>query len=260
MPSSKTIGILTRGALAAALYSLGQGAFAHTTVKDQATEGTTAYNALQIGHGCTKPNGKNLPIIAESVVLPTVNPVALRTDPNDATKTIPVNLADVISDAQLLAGKVDLVQDRNVFKKQNEIYDASGANVIGFYATNGNLQTNLRGLVPFRFTPPTFIPSDAGHCAKRLLIKIAIADICVKDVFPPQEGTANLWIPNATAKFPDGNIDGSSPNYHGGGAATLTVNRKGALDPACGAGYDVTVWPSDEDVDANLPIKGYWGR
>lgn len=251
---------LTLASLASLLCGAGQGVFAHTTVMSQATEGTTAYNALQIGHGCTKDNGKKLPVVAQSVVIPTVNPVVLRADPNDSTKTIPVNLSDVISDPLGLAGKVDVVQDRNVFKKQDEVYDATGNNVIGFNSRNGNLQTNLRGLVPFRFTPPAFVPSDANHCAKRLLVKIAIADICKTNVFPPIPGSANLWMPNTTSKFPNAGVDGTSATYHGGGAATLTINRKDKLDPACGAGYDVTVWPSEEDIDANLPIKGYWGR
>lgn len=245
------------------LCGLGQGAQAHTTIREQATEGTTAYNALQIGHGCTdEASGKTYPAIAESAIFPTLNPIVLRPDPNDATKTIETNLFEVIDASKNpngLAGLADLVQDRNIFKAQNEIYDDKG-NLIGFYGINGNLQTNLRGLVNFRFTPPAFLPSDATHCAKRLLIKIAIADICKRKPFPPKHGTANLWIPNATSKFPDGTLDGSSPNPLGGGPATLIVNRKGALDPACGAGYDVTVWPSNEDVDAHLPIPGYWGQ
>lgn len=252
---------LALSSLMAALCGTSLGVLAHTTVRDQATEGTTSYNALQIGHTCAvetnkvgadgNPITKQIPIIAQSVVFPTMNPIVTRPDPNDATKTIPVNLSDVISDATGLAGKADLVQDKNIFASQNEVYDSTGTNLIGFNATRGNLQTNLRGLVPFRFTPPTFVASDANHCAKRLLVKIAIADIC-KKTFPPKPGTANLWIPGVTTTFTHADIDGV------GAPATLTINRKNALDPACGEGYDVTVTPSSEDVDAHLPIKGYW--
>jgi hypothetical protein len=255
MLSSIPLKKLAACSLAGLLFAVGQGVYAHTTVRDQATEGTTGYNALQIGHGCTDPaTSKKFPVTANVAILPTVNPIVTRLDPADPSKTVPVNLFDVIDQAKNplgLAGLADLVQDRSVFAQQDEIYDDKG-NLIGFYGAKGNLQTNLRGLVTFRFTPPAFVPADATHCAKRLLVKIAIADVCNKKTFPPKPGTANLWIPSLTAKFTDGEIDGI------GAPATLTINHKGALDPACGDGYDVTVTPSAEDVDAHLPFG--WGR
>lgn len=245
---------LAIGVQVAVLCAAGSEVFAHTTVRDQAKEGTAAYNALQIGHGCTDPaTSKKLPVIAQSVVFPTLDPIVTRPDPADASKTIPFLLSDAIADPLGLAGKADLVQDKSVFARQDEVYDDRG-NLIGFYGTKGNLQPNLLGLTTFRFAPPTFVPSDPTHCVRRLLIKIAIADICNKNVFPPTPASANLWIPSLTAKFADGEIDGI------GAPANLVVNRKDALDPACGEGYDVTVTPSPEDVDAHLPIKGYWGR
>lgn len=251
---------LTACSLAAVLCGMGQEAFAHTTVKDKATEGTSAYNALQIGHGCTVETGKGekkLPVIAQSVVFPSVNPIVKRADGTPTTlaaEGISQALNFKGQPAGMVVGTSDLVQDDNIFKKQDEKYDSLG-NLIGWYGAKGKLQTNLRGLVPFRFTPPVFA---ANSCVKTLNVKIAIADIC-KLSFPPREGTANLWIPNATTTFADGEIDGSSATPLGGAPATLTINRKNALDASCGAGYDVTVWPSDEDVDANLPIKG-WGK
>lgn len=242
--------------LATLLCGVGQGVFAHTTVRDQATEGKTAYNALQIAHGCENPaNGKMLPVIAQSVVFPTINPVVTRSDGTPTTLEAEVTDTSAHSHDPLivgLTGKASLVQDRNVFKHQNETYDANG-NVIGFYSTRGNLQTNLMGLVPFRFKALKILPTS---CANRVLVKIAIADIC-KKTFPPRAGTANLWIPANTPQFADSTIDGI------GAPATLTINRDIAtnpLDPACGAGYDVIITPSNEDVDANLPIKGYWRK
>jgi hypothetical protein len=50
-------------------------------------------------------------------------------------------------------------------------------------------------------------------------------------------------------------LEGSSSNPLEGESATLTISRKGALDPACGTGYDVTVRSPDEGIDAHLPIK-----
>jgi hypothetical protein len=256
MVDSNIIRRTTAGAVITALCSAGQGVLAHTTIKEQATEGKTAYNALQIGHGCENPaNGKTYPVIAESVVFPTINPIVTRSDGTPTTLEAEVTDSSAHSHDPFivgLTGKASLVQDRSIFEAQNETYDANG-NVIGFYGIKGKLQTNLNGLVPFRFKALTILPTS---CAKRVLVKIAIADIC-KKTFPPKAGTANLWIPANTAKFTDTAIDGI------GAPATLTINRDLAahpLDPACGAGYDVIITPSNEDVDANLPIPGYWPR
>jgi hypothetical protein len=259
---------LILGTLTAALYGTGQGAFAHTSIRDQATEGTAAYNALQIGHTCETEAGKKIPIIAQSVVFPTVNPTVAQvvtdatTNPATTVETPTTLGAEITSDLGL-TGTADLVQDHNIFKRLNEIYDANG-NVIGFAATKGNLQPNLRGLVPFRFTAVSFKPES---CAKRMLVKIAVANIC-KRKFPPTPDTANLWIPANTPQFSDSNIDGI------GAPAVLAINRNTAKNPlpttgcpvnknadgTTTVGYDVVVTPSAEDVDAHLPIKGYWGK
>jgi hypothetical protein len=96
-----------------------------------------------------------------------------------------------------------LVQDQGIFHAQDEGCDGTGSNLIGFYGLKGKLRTNLLRLMPFPFALPTFVPSDAAHCAIRLLVKIAIADLC-KKTFPPKPGAANLWISNATDKFKNG--------------------------------------------------------
>src|SRR4051794_20760996 len=56
-------------ALAASLHAM-----ANTTVKVQATEGTSADNVLRIERGCEIPFGDTLPVIAQSVMLPTASP------------------------------------------------------------------------------------------------------------------------------------------------------------------------------------------
>ena len=55
-------------------------AFAHTTVRSQATESTTEDNALKIGHGCSTAAGDKRPVIAQSVVFPTVTPILTASD------------------------------------------------------------------------------------------------------------------------------------------------------------------------------------
>lgn len=241
--------------LTAAMFTVSAGVLAHTTVVNEATEDASSHNALQTGHGCELEDGTNIPMIAQSVVFPTVNPTVTRSKDGAA-----VDLATVIDQGDL-AGLVDPVQSRDIFAAQDEKTDANG-NVIGFHSTNGNLQTNLRGYVPFRFSSVNF---SATSCARSLQVQIAVADICAME-FPPTHESANLWIPAGTTLFP--------ADLHGvGSPATLTINRttkvprRDANGESCvwtdadgvrQIGWDVTVTPSNEDVDANLPIPGHW--
>jgi hypothetical protein len=221
-------------------------AFAHTTVKLQQTEGVRDDNALRIGHGCEGDRD----VIAQSVVFPTDAPVLSTSDPN---AVVPA-LDEVITQGSL-AGLAQSIQDRSIFALQTEIVDENG-NVVGFQARKGRLAHELVGRVPFQFTPPNFV---AESCAKRLLIKIAIADIC--SVKKPQLDPTklSLWIPDngsaiAVAALAAG-VEGI------GGAATLTVNRNLLANPlgeGCGDGFDVTVTPSAAQVDRDLPIPKYW--
>src|SRR5262245_38118187 len=73
MPVSKAVKKVLH-VVAAALLAVGSTAFAHTTIRSQATEGVTDDNALKIGHTCETPDGDHIPIIAQSVVFPTMSP------------------------------------------------------------------------------------------------------------------------------------------------------------------------------------------
>lgn len=224
---------------AISLLVAGASASAHTTIQSQATEATTTYNNLVIGHGCTLADGTKLPVIAQSVVFPTIDPVVTVSDGKWAGSNEVLTISS-------LAGIPRFIQSKDVFNKQSVKTDSKG-NVIGFSSTEGSLDTGMIGLVPFRTGGIAF---KAESCIKRLLIKVAIADICEKNK------TYNLWIPNATPKF-------SNPLAHGLGApATLTINRDLTKNPFkaesnCGNGYDITITPSNRDIDANLPIPGY---
>lgn len=254
------------------LLGAGSSAMAHTTIQNQVTGASTAYNNIVIGHGCKQSNGKYIPVTAQSVVFPTVNPELYEgSTPSNLT------LDKIITSLTGLAGIPQLIQNHDVFQSQSEKTDANG-NVIGFNAYRGKLDTNLHGLVPFRTGAINFISSTspkkdaAGNvlsttdsCVTKLVVKVAVADIC-KTPFPsggPKEGMANLWMPNTTTKFAN-ILDGTSATARAGSPATLTFNRDttaNPLDGSCGGtGKTVTVWPSDEDIDANLPIKFVWGR
>jgi len=235
-----------------ALLVAASGAAAHTTVRSQATESVTEDNAIRIGHGCETPDGVAIPVVMQSVVFPTVAPVLTASDGS----AVP-NLAAVIEQGTV-AGLVRAIQDRSVFRAQQVKLDALG-NRIGFSGTEGSLDPDMPGRTPFQFTGPKFV---ATGCAKRLIVGLAIADVCVAGagiVDSVKPGKLNLWIPDngsqyATLGKPLGIDDvGFTP--------TLIVNRNlttNPLPPACGAGIDVTVTPSAADIDANLPIPGVW--
>ncbi|CAK0758826.1 conserved hypothetical protein [Gammaproteobacteria bacterium] len=217
----------------------GQNASAHTVIQNPATEATTTYNNLVIGHGCTLADGSKQGVIAQSVVFPTVNPIVTVSSGTFAGNPVPFSQTT-------LANIPQLIQNKDIFTKQAEKRDAKG-NVIGFTNTEGYLDPDLHGLVPFRTAGINFTPDG---CAKTLLVKVAIADVCQKN------GANNLWIPAVTPKFPDPAVDGI------GAPATLIFNRDLVKNPFaaasnCGTGYEITLTPSTEDIDANLPIPGY---
>ena len=227
------------------------GATAHTTVRSQATEGVTADNALRIGHGCTAPGGEPIPVIAQSTVFPTVNPVLTSSDGSA------VGGLDAVIAEGTLAARVRGLQDRSVFASQETKRDALG-NAVGWSAFDGVLDTMLAGRSPFQFAGPNFV---ASSCAKRLLVKVAIADICSRaPADTVASGKVNLWIPDNGSQYA---TLGKAQGIDGiGEPATLIVNRNLAanpLPPVCGDGVDVTVTPSAVDVDANLGIPGVWG-
>ncbi len=239
--------------LSAILFGTAASVFAHTTIQNQISNTSTTYNNVVIGHGCTDASGKTWPIKYQSVLFPTVNPIL--TEGTETTTESGLKLADIITSSTGIANIPQLILDKNLFKQQSEKTDANG-NVIGFNGFNGLLDPSLYGLVPFRTGGITFVEgakATNGQCIQKLVVKVAIADICKVKTFPPKEGTANLWIPNPTSKFTellDGMGDGS---VRKGSPASLTINN-----PACTSGQTVTVWPSDQDIDANLVMKG-WG-
>jgi hypothetical protein len=227
-------------------------ASAHTTILSQATESVTDDNAVKIGHACTTTDGSLIPVVAQSVVFPSVAPEISTSD-----GSIVAGLPAVIEQGTF-AGLARVIQSRNVFKSQQVKADALG-NSIGFSGTAGGLNVDTPGRIPFQFTPPKFV---ATSCAKRVLVKVAIADVCLFGAGitdSVKEGKVNLWIPDNGSQYA---VLGKAQNVDGIGApATLTINRNLTTNPlpaSCGAGIDVTVTPSAGDVTANLPIPGVW--
>ena len=237
--------------LTIAMLGAGQNVLAHTTVQTNPNpEGTTVYNNLAIGHGCTMPDGTHLPVIAESVIWPTVNPIVTTTP----TTTV-ADWSKVFS-VTTLAGNPKLVRSRDVFNNQSSKVDANG-NVIGFTSTHGSLEYGTAangttaygavGLIPFRTAGIKF---GAAGCATSLTVNLAVADYCQAD------GAVNVWIPTFTTKFTASNVTNPA-DVPDPSPAKLVYNRDLTANPlpaSCGTGFTVTVTPSAADIDANLPI------
>ncbi len=223
---------------------------AFTSVRSQAVEGVTSDNALRIGEGCAVPGGAPLPVVAQSVVFPTVAPIV--TAPNGSAVAL-----DTVIVQGSLAGLVRAIEDTSIFMSHEQKSDALG-NSVGFAAYDGALSPDFAGRVPFQFAAPMFV---ATTCASRLLVKVAVADVCSREADDTAStGKVNLWIPDNGSQYAAAGKDTSVEGI--GSPATLIVNRDLAtnpLGPGCGAGIDVTVTPSAADVDANLGIRGVWG-
>lgn len=246
--------------LTAALFGAGSVAVAHTGVKDKGLEGQGLYTAFTIGHGCESATNTALPIlpvIAQSVVFPNgIGSVAFKIDP--ATKAESrIDLSKFITGA--IGGVVTLgpkaAQDKSIFQVAKSVVDAAG-NVRGLKFTNGQLDPTMVGLVPFKVSGIKFEPTS---CANSLQVRVAIANWCNTSQDVADDRRVDLWMGHTTTKFNDPNVLGTS----GGNPywPTLTINRDLVANPlpaACGAGFAVAVQPHDSNIDAQMPIKGYW--
>jgi hypothetical protein len=238
--------------------------FAHTGIKDSATEGTTLYTAFAITHGCAADHdGPQSPVVAQSAVFPN-GPAAVSVkvgvdpDGHDGPKTAPetpINLADHIDGA--IGGLIGLspgaIQDKSVFGAIREVINAS-EQVRAIHLTKGKLQTNLVGLTPFRVSTPNFLPDS---CARSLQIRVAVANWCSTSQNRNDDTRVDVWIGRTTSKFNDKGV------VSVGFWPTLTVTRdltNNPLPEGCGDGFDIAVSPTDAQIDTFLPIQGYWPK
>jgi hypothetical protein len=226
----------------------------HTDVMDQATESRTHFTGLVVTHGCQDDSQiwRLFPVTVVNSVFPNnEDAVAYRTDPVTGAET-PVNLADHIEGAigGLPSLSPGMIQDKSVFKKQKEVVDANGR-VRGVQFSGGKVDTDAVAVLPFRVSTPKFLP---GSCAKRLKVRIAVANWCERSKADPNR--ADIWMGKRTALFNDPAVM-PTDNYW----PTLVVNRNLAANPlaeSCGEGFDLAVQPSSADIDRFLPVKGYW--
>lgn len=254
---------LTAYSLATVIMGAGQMAFAHTGVKDQATEGKSLYTAFTIGHGCGSiANPTQLPVIAQSALFPNAaDSVAYKLDANGkdgAVFDLSKAIVGVVGGGVTTLGP-KAVMDKSLFTKlQSIIPDASTGVVRGFRFSGGSLPTDMIGLPPFKVSGISF---QKTSCAKSLKVRIAIANFCQTTRDTNYDRRVDLWMGHMTTLFNDPDVMpenfATSPYW-----PTLTVNRDLVANPlpaACtNGGFDVAVEPSDADIDNNLVFPGYW--
>lgn len=248
---------LAAGSLATvAIFSASQSLFAHTRLQTPVIlEGTRVYNSVVIGHGCHNPatHNNSTPVIGTSVVFP------------DATATVSGTGADGTSVTDWLEGAGEgyskKVYDTSLFPAEGQKTNALG-NVVGFWAGGGNglPGVNYVGTVPFRTDA---IRIKSSSCAKSVTFVIPIADVCqVTNTSGFSDETVNLWTPAVGSQY-----DGSGLHAYDS-PATLKVVRNTAglsatpisaaveanpLPAECGTGIDVTITPTAEQINRDLP-------
>ncbi|MEY4684522.1 MAG: hypothetical protein RLZ25_981 [Pseudomonadota bacterium] len=174
-------------------------------------------------------------------------------------------------------------------------YDSNiESRVLGWYSKTPANSFKLPGTSAYTEQPfkVGVINALSTSCARSLQVKIAIADVCKLNKWPvtKENAAADLWIPNTTAKFPYGNVDavgtpvdagnpaagskpltgypatltlwrdqlGTNPGAAPSGTGGASSAKANPLPANCGKGYDVIVYPSNTDVDLNLPLV--WGK
>ncbi|QPJ62355.1 MAG: hypothetical protein G3M70_10945 [Candidatus Nitronauta litoralis] len=207
-------------------------------------EGTSSViNHVRIPHGC---NGTD--IRAMSLVFPNGNTTAVATDNNES-----VDLVDHIEGSPV--SDIGAVQDKNIFRHIAEV-EANGPfgeNVRAIHYTNGKLDAHHVGLVPWNSNFPKF---KEGSCATSLKVNIAIANYCTRS--RTAENRADIWIGHLTELFNDPAVVSQSPPNFWPHLIVVRDQENNPLAPECGEGFGIEVSPSDEDIDAYLPIRRYW--
>jgi hypothetical protein len=248
----------------AAMAAVSQGAFAHTRLQiPTILEGSRVYNNEVIGHGCHNSitNSNSTPVMGTSVVFPDATATVTSRPAGSASSVASTpagNVTDYIAGAG--EGYSKKVYSKDVFSDEGQKYNPSG-NAVGYWTGGGSLPgINYTGLIPFK-TDAIIIKPES--CAKTVTFVVAIADVCtLTNVSGFSDETVNLWTPAVGSNF-----DG--PGLHGynspatlkvvrnttGTPATLTTAAVAAnpLPASCGEGLDITVIPTAEQINRDMP-------
>lgn len=246
-------------------------AHSHAGFKDQITEGTVkTWNAVNIGHGCASnatPEGGvafQKDVIAISTIFPNpsdIKDVVVRGSKGAVTTTgaettLPNLAAYLVGSTDTVASTIaisPITSGGTMFANTIPVYDEKNK-VRGFQGWSGTspfsgpalLQSELKfdpatgtnttvGLAPFGISAIQFKPDS---CAKKLVIRVAVADWCLKGAKNnADDARVDVWIGKTTPKFNDQDVmpNANDAIFWPG----LTVNRDLVKNPLPGTkGFD----------------------
>lgn len=256
-------------------FMCAQGVFAHTGVREQATESLTSYNGFTITHGCGSDTGGDpLKVKGQSAVFPfgdNANTVWVDLATNTVIPTGGIGIVDLPDPPappvfSLNPGGIQ--SNDPFFIQEEETADGTVDTPVRALNWKGGpgLKTNLVGIPLFRVSAPTIV--DA--CVSKLRVRIAVVNWCEKqknEANDADNNRADWWFPTPL-------VDEGEPGAPGSGSdkfvdpdlvqedfwTTLTVNNVDRADPAnCPGGVhrEVAVQPSGADIDTFLPYKPF---
>lgn len=251
----------------ATLVAASQGAFAHTRLQSPVIlEGVKTYNNEVIGHGCHNEvaNDTSIPVLGTSVVFPDAT-ATVTSKPAGSPSSVVGTPAGSVTDWVAGAGEgySKKVYSKALFSAEGQKSNSLG-NVVSYWTGGGGSLPgiNYTGLIPFKTDAITIKPES---CAKSVTFVVAIADVCkVTNISGFSDETVNMWTPVVGSDY-----DGTAATNHGynspatlkvvrnttGTPATLTTDavKANPLPTSCGAGLDITVTPTAEQINRDLP-------
>lgn len=250
---------------AAVLAAASQSAFAHTRLQSPViVEGVRVYNNEVIGHGCHNltTNSNSTPVMGTSTVFPDATAI-VTSKPVGAAATDPGTPAGDITDWIAGAGEgySKKVYSKDIFSLEGQKFNSLG-NAVGYWTGGGSTLPGISytALIPFKTDAITIKPES---CANTVTFVVAIADICeITNLDGFSDETVNLWTPAVGSNYDGAGLHGyNSPatlkviRNTTGTPATLTTAAVAAnpLPASCGAGVDVTVTPTAEQINRDMP-------
>lgn len=272
---------------AVAMVAVSQGAFAHTRFETSTVaEGTKVHNQVNIGHGCP-PTTARRATVGTSVVFPNAISYTPVIGVDSGTgKVFTTNPASAYYAP--LAGIGTLIRTGGPFPSEQIKADALG-NHDGFWAGGKAYDQTISTPINVDFASAAITIAKTS-CARSVTFVAAIADFCSVSVpsATAKDEEVLLWspIPNFTgvpgqpfgAPKADAarsiSVGPSYSNYDGyqdaahtipgdgwGSPATIKVTRNLTTNPLpagctgnAGAGDDVYIYPSAEQINKELPI------
>jgi hypothetical protein len=160
----------------AAFFAAGQ-AFAHTGVRDVATEGSPSFNGFTITHGCgehvTTGSTQGYPVLGQSAVFP-FGANAVWKDAAGTVIQVGGNGNGTITSSTLNLKTTSIGGFSSQFLTTNPIFDDLG-NTRAIFWKDGAVLPQSNAITPFKITAPTL---GAGKDCTRLKIRVGVINYC----------------------------------------------------------------------------------